>query len=189
MADDLDGIIDAIGPRLRGIRRSRGWTLAEVAERSGLSLSLLSRLETGRRRATLDALLPLARVYSVALDRLVGAPATGDPRAHLQPHRIGGSGVIVPLTRRPSRVQIFKHVLGPRKPLMKTHEGHAWLYVLAGDLRLLLGDDDIRLGPGESAEFDAATPHWFGPADDLAVEILHFFGPHGDRIAPPVAVS
>ncbi|GAB3168627.1 XRE family transcriptional regulator [Myceligenerans halotolerans] len=174
-------ILDAIGPRLRALRQARGLTLATVADRAGLSPSTLSRLETGDRRPTLDVLIPLARAYRVSLNRLVDAPATGDPRTHLEPYRHAAGGVIVPLTRYPGRVQVFKHVVGPRDPRLATHAGHAWLYVLAGKLRLILDDDEHLLGPGETAEFDARTPHWFGPADDTPVEILHLFGPRGDR--------
>jgi transcriptional regulator with XRE-family HTH domain len=181
MHADLPEILDAIGPRLRRLRRARGLTLTAVAELTGLSVSTLSRVETGRRQPTLDALIPLARVYRVSLDQLVGAPETGDPRVHLEPHRAAGGGVVVPLTQHPSRVQVFKHVLGPREPRLVTHRGRAWLYVLAGRLRLLLGDEEHLLDPGETAQFDPSTPHWFGPADGLSVEILHLFGPHGDR--------
>lgn len=181
MDQDIPEIIDAIGPRLRDVRRRRGLTLETVAARSGLAVSTLSRLETGKRRPTLDMLLPLARVYEVSLDRIVNAPATGDPRVHLEPQAVTGGGVIVPLTREPSHVHVFKQVLGPRPPRLVSHEGQAWIYVLAGRLRLIVGGDEHLLAPGETAQFDAKTPHWFGAADDLSVEILHLFGPHGHR--------
>ncbi|WP_280219472.1 helix-turn-helix domain-containing protein [Nocardia neocaledoniensis] len=179
-------ILAAIGPRLRALRRERGLSLTAVAASAGLSVSTLSRVETGCRQPTLDLLIPLARVYKVSLDRLVEAPATGDPRMHLQPHRRANGGVVVPLTGYPGRVQVFKHVLGPREPRLVSHSGHAWLYVLAGTLRLLLGDDEHLLAPGETAEFDATVPHWFGPVEDTPVEILHLFGPHGDKAVPRV---
>ena len=62
-----------------------------------------------------------------------------------------------------------------------THDGYEWLYVLAGELRLVIGEHEFTLRPGEVAEFDTSEPHWFGPADSNAVEILHLFGPRGDR--------
>ncbi|WP_238421919.1 helix-turn-helix transcriptional regulator [Gordonia sp. 'Campus'] len=183
MTADLTELISAIGPRLRMLRLARALTLTAVAEESGLSISTLSRVETGNRQPTLDVLLPLAKVYRVSLDQLVDAPPTGDPRVHLEPRSVASGGVIVPLTGYPGRVRAFKHVLGPREPHLVTHEGHAWLYVLAGRLRLLLADAEHVLEPGETAQFDPITPHWFGPADDSPVEILHLFGPHGDRPA------
>lgn len=181
MDAELAGILGAIGPRLRSMRREHGLSLEQVSERTGLSVSTLSRLETGRRGPTLDALIPLARIYRVSLDRIIAAPSTGDPRVHLAPHAASTGGVVVPLTQYPGRVQVFKHVLGPREPELVSHEGHAWLYVLAGTLRLLLGDDEHILSPGETAQFDPSIPHWFGPADRRSVEILHLFGPRGDR--------
>ncbi len=184
MDGEVAEILSAIGPRLRRLRKRRGLTLAAVSEQSRLSVSTLSRIETGRRQPTLDALIPLARVYETSLDLLVGAPESGDRRVHLQPRRIANGGVIVPLTRNASRVQVFKQVLGPSEPKLVAHPGRAWLYVLAGGLRLLLRDEVHILHPGETAQFDPTTPHWFGPADGLSVEILHLFGPHGDR---PVA--
>ena len=182
MDAELAQMLNDIGPRLRTLRRERGMTLEELSDVTGVSVSTLSRLESGKRRPTLDLLVPLARTHRVALDQLVGAPATGDPRVHLTPRRSVNGSAVVPLTRYPGRVQVFKQVIGPRPPKLVTHAGYEWLYVLAGNVRLILGDSDVRLGPGEVAEFDTNEPHWFGPADDQVIEILHLFGPHGDKI-------
>lgn len=47
-----------LGPRLRAARQDRGWTLEDLAGRAGMSVSTLSRLESGKRQATLELLLP-----------------------------------------------------------------------------------------------------------------------------------
>ncbi|MFF3556059.1 helix-turn-helix domain-containing protein [Streptomyces tsukubensis] len=184
MSGDDDDVLAAVGPRLRALRRERGITLASLATATGVSESTLSRLESGQRRATLELLLPLARAYDVPLDDLVGAPRTGDPRVHLKPLRRFGM-VFVPLSRRPGGTQAFKMVIParpePLEPTPQTHEGFEWLYVLNGRLRLLLGDRDLTLSPGEAAEFDTALPHWLGSADGGAVELLILFGPQGTR--------
>ncbi|WP_093796845.1 helix-turn-helix domain-containing protein [Streptomyces sp. Wb2n-11] len=181
MDAELAELLDSIGPRLRALRRDRGLTLETLAQDTGISVSTLSRLESGRRRPTLDLLIPLARAHRVALDQLVTAPATGDPRVHLKPRRRERGSVLVPLTQYPGRVQVFKQVLAHREPRLVSHSGYEWLYVLAGELRLILGEREITLRPGQVAEFDTSEPHWFGPADAEAVEILHLFGPHGDQ--------
>lgn len=189
MDQELAELLDGIGGRLRRIRQERGLTLEDLATATGLSISTLSRLESGKRRPTLDLLIPLARTHRMALDHLIGAPSTGDPRAHLTPHRheqrTGNPSVIVPLTTYPGRLQVFKQILGPSPgpPKQVTHAGHAWFYVLAGDVRLLLGDRELLLRPGDTADFDSSEPHWFGPAGERAAEILHLYGPHGDRPA------
>lgn len=173
-----------MGPRLRGLRRDRGITLADLAATTGVSESTLSRLESGQRRATLELLLPLARIYDVPLDDLVGAPRTGDPRIHLKPIRRFGM-VFVPLSRRPGGVHAFKMIIparpAPLEPTPQTHEGFEWLYVLSGRLRLVVGERDLTLPPGEAAEFDTSLPHWLGSADGGAVEVLILFGLQGVR--------
>ncbi|WP_413797177.1 helix-turn-helix domain-containing protein [Streptomyces iranensis] len=177
-------MLDAVGPRLRALRRDRGITLADLAARTGVSESTLSRLESGQRRPTLELLLPLARIHDVPLDDLVGAPRTGDPRIHLKPIRRFGM-TFVPLSRRPGGVHAFKMIIPaepePLEPTPQTHEGFEWLYVLNGRLRLVIGERDLTLPPGEAAEFDTSLPHWLGSADGGVVELLILFGLQGIR--------
>ncbi|MDQ3990352.1 MAG: XRE family transcriptional regulator, partial [Actinomycetota bacterium] len=165
MDDDLDRALATVGPRLRSLRRQRETTLADLSAATGISVSTLSRLEAGARRPTLELLLPLARAHGVTLDELVGAPPTGDPRIHLRPVTRHGM-TMVPLTRRAGGIQAYKLVIparsSRREPDPQTHEGYEWLYVLNGRLRLVLGEHDLVLAPGEAAEFDTRVPHWFG---------------------------
>lgn len=182
--DDHEHALDAVGPRLRALRRDREITLADVSRSTGISVSTLSRLESGRRRPTLELLLPLAKTYGVTLDELVDAPPTGDPRVHLRPVSRHGM-TMLPLTRRAGGIQAFKLVIPGngrrREPNLQTHEGYEWLYVLDGRLRLVLGEHDLVLAPGEAAEFDTRIPHWFGSADAAPVEFLSLFGKQGER--------
>ncbi|MFD9358615.1 helix-turn-helix domain-containing protein [Streptomyces sp. NPDC060031] len=185
--EDLAGVLTAVGPRLRALRRERGTTLAQLSETTGISLSTLSRLESGQRKPTLELLLPLARVHRVALDELVGAPETGDPRIRPRPFVRHGD-TYVPLTRNFGGVHAFKQILPPRDPALpppelKVHEGYEWLYVLSGRVRVLLGrEHDLVLTPGEAAEFDTRTPHAFFNAGTQPAEFLSLFGPQGERI-------
>ncbi|WP_425827121.1 XRE family transcriptional regulator [Streptomyces fractus] len=186
MSDDVDGVLAAVGPRLRELRRRRGATLTALSETTGIPISTLSRLESGHRKPGLELLLPLARAHQVSIDELVGAPADLDPRVHPQPITRGGV-TIVPLTRKPGGLQAFKQILPAgltdgREPEPRSHEGYHWLYVLKGRLRLLLGDQDVVLAEGEAAEFDTHLPHWFGNADERAVEFLSILGPQGERM-------
>src|SRR4051812_15656064 len=112
--DELDRVLIGVGPRLRALRRERDITLAELAAATGISVSTLSRLESGQRRPNLELLLPLARAHGVPLDELVGAPPTGDPRIHLRPVTRHGR-TFVPLTRRAGGIQAFKQVIPATK--------------------------------------------------------------------------
>jgi transcriptional regulator with XRE-family HTH domain len=188
MTDDeaatLEQALQRVGPRLRQLRLERGATLADLASETGISVSTLSRLESGGRKPTLELLLPLAQAHRVALDELVDAPETGDPRVRARPVRRHGM-TFLPLTRRPGGLQAFKQVLPPRpgtQPQPVTHEGYEWLYVLSGRLRLVLGTRDLLLSPGEVVEFDTRTPHWLGNPGPEPVEALAIYGPQGERM-------
>ena len=186
VADELDGVLSAVGPRLRALRRRRGVTLEQLAERTGISVSTLSRLESGQRRPTLELLLPLARAHRVPLDELVGAPATGDPRVHPRPVRRDGR-IWIPLSRDVGGLVVFKQVVPvdpapPERLEQRVHEGYEWLYVITGRLRLALGEQTFVLEAGEAAEFDTRVPHGIGNAGRKPLELLIIFGPQGERV-------
>jgi transcriptional regulator with XRE-family HTH domain len=176
-------VLADVGPRLKRVRVRRGVTLTELAAATGISKSTLSRLETGQRKPSLELLLPIAQAHQVPLDELVGAPEVGDPRIRLAPRKRNGR-IVVPLTQQPSGLHAWKVLIPPEagEPELRTHEGYEWLYVLSGQMRLILADHDITMGPGEVAEFDTSLPHWFGPAGDQPVEILSLLGRHGEHI-------
>ena len=180
---DTDDVLADVGPRLRRIRKEREVTLAALSEATGISVSTLSRLESGLRKPSLELLLPIAQAHQVPLDELVGAPPVGDPRVRAKPVVRHGR-TYLPLTRQPGGLQAFK-ILIPRaqsEPDPRTHEGYEWVYVLSGRLRLVLGEHDVVLAPGEAAEFDTRVPHWFGSTGEGPVEFLSLFGPQGERM-------
>ena len=171
--------------RLRELRLASGLTLREVAARAHLDVSTLSRLETGQRRLVLDHLPPLADALGVTTDELLGAPGLPDPRVDSRPVRRNGL-TMWPLNHVGStnRLQTFKvHIPASRRrppATLPVHDGHDWMYVLSGRMRLLLGDEDLAIEPGEAVEFVTTTKHWFG-AIDGPVEVLAVFGPQGER--------
>jgi transcriptional regulator with XRE-family HTH domain len=179
---EIAAVLAEVGPRLKRIRARRGVTLTQLAAATGISKSTLSRLESGQRKPSLELLLLIAQAHQVPLDDLVGAPEVGDPRIRLKP-RVRKGRVFVPLTQQPSGLHAWKVIIPPEKgePELRTHEGHEWLYVLFGRMRLILAGHDITMGPGEVAEFDTGLPHWFGPAGNEPVEILSLLGRPGER--------
>ncbi|GAA2119709.1 XRE family transcriptional regulator [Nocardioides bigeumensis] len=181
--------LELVGPRLRKIREQRGVTLTDVADRTGISKSTLSRLENGQRRPSLELLLPLAQLYRVPLDDLVGAPEVGDPRIRLKPRKVNGR-TVVPLTH-PGGIQAWKILIpkGQSEPRLRTHDGYEWLYVLSGRMRLIQGDRDLVLETGEAAEFDTRLPHWFGSTGGGPAEVLSIFGRPGEQLQLRAALA
>lgn len=184
--DETDSIDLRVRRRLRDLRTERGLTLAQVAERANLDVSTLSRLESGKRRLTLEHLPGLAAALGVSIDELIGAPPSFDPRVRGKARRMDGM-TLWPLTREGygAGLSAYKVNIGARrrKPPaeLPVHAGSDWLYVLSGRLRLLLGEDEHVLEPGEAAEFSTWTPHWFGAVDE-PVEVIIIVGPDGERL-------
>lgn len=171
--------------RLRQLRTERELTLAEVAHAAGLDVSTLSRLESGKRRLALDHIPALATALGVSSDELLGSEASQDPRVRARPRRFEGL-TLTSLTRRETSggLRAFKVTVSaarrtPPDPL-PVHAGNDWLYVLDGHLRLLLGDAEHIIEPGEAAEFTTWTPHWFGALDG-PVEMILILGPEGQH--------
>lgn len=67
-------------------------------------------------------------------------------------------------------------------PKLTRHEGREWLYVLSGELQLIVGDHESVLLSGQAADFDTRTPHWFGSTGHSTVEILSLLGLQGQRV-------
>lgn len=174
--------LERLGPRLRSARQDRGWTLDELADRAGMSASTLSRLESGKRQASLELLLPLTRQLGIRVDDLLDAP-TRDPRVHRAALRREGL-TIAPLTREASDVRAFKITYHPDAPEreLQVHEGHDWLFVLSGKLRLTLDDREHVLGRGEAAEFDTSVPHRLRAEGGKPCEVISIFNAAGERL-------
>jgi transcriptional regulator with XRE-family HTH domain len=189
--DDVRGIADEpvgerVRRRLRELRLERGLTLEAVASRASIDVSTLSRLEAGKRRLALDHLPGLAAALGVTADELVSPPRRPDPRVRRPPQRFEGL-TMWPLTRhgQAGGVHAFKLRIDAERSVppdpLPVHDGHDWMYVTSGRMRLLLGDDALVIEPGEAVEFSTWVPHWFGAIDE-PVEALAIFGPTGERV-------
>jgi transcriptional regulator with XRE-family HTH domain len=185
MDTTIDAVLDGVAGRLRELRTKSGRTLAELSAQTGVSASTLSRLESGLRRPTLDLLIRLASAYGASLDDVVGAPQIADPRIHPRTFYRDGRAII-PLTKQNPDVIAFKMLLPghpPEAPVpTKVHSGYDWVYVLSGQIRLVIGDDETLLSTGEAAEFDTRKPHGFVSASMEPAEIINLLSRLGERV-------
>ncbi|WP_028708166.1 helix-turn-helix domain-containing protein [Propionicicella superfundia] len=171
-----------IGARLRAARQARGWTLGELAAQTSISASTLSRLESGKRQANLELLIPLTRRLGLRIDDLV-ADETPDPRVRRPVIRRDGL-VIAPLAPEGSPIHTYRITYPPVEtlPELRVHDGFEWLYVLTGRLRLRLGERDLTLIHGEAAEFDTRIPHAMCAAGNRPAHVLSIFNEAGVRM-------
>jgi transcriptional regulator with XRE-family HTH domain len=179
-----DALEEEVRARIRQLRFERGLTLAEAARRAGMATSTFSRLETGARRLMLAHLPRVAEALSVDVRELLGG---GDAAADPAPARDGK--VWWPLTHeRPGGIRAYRIRLPAElvEPSLGSHEGHVWMLVLEGRLRLVTQDSDLVLGPGEGIAFNTWIPHWVGVVAG-PVDVLAVFSPTGAeiRFAPP----
>jgi transcriptional regulator with XRE-family HTH domain len=169
--------------RLRSLRRARGWSIDDLARRSHISASTISRLETGHRRLAIDHLVVLARALDATVDELLADDSEDD--VVIRPSRDTAHGATYWLLTRhddPSgRVVAKMRVPQARRlPEPRVHPGRDWFYVLEGTVRLQLGEREHLVTAGQAADFDTMTPHsltgYGGPA-----ELLTIFDRHGER--------
>lgn len=92
--------------------------------------------------------------------------------------------VIVPLVPEGSPILTYKITYPPTSSLpdLRVHDGYEWLYVLAGRLRLRLGEQDLTLSRGEAAEFDTRTPHAMSATGGRPAQVISIFNEAGARM-------
>ncbi|MGW4518924.1 helix-turn-helix domain-containing protein [Streptomyces sp. NPDC004393] len=191
-SDTIAQTLAEVGPQLRRHRIRNGVTLTALAKATGISKSTLSRLEAGQRRPGLELLLPITQALRIALDDVIHVAPQEGPFNRLAPQPWNGM-VRLPLALEIGPIQSFKLIVPPGRtdPDPQIHEGHMWMYVLSGRLRLVLNDMDLQVRAGESAEFSTRMAHWFGNSGQEPAEALCLFGRQGERIrrrvAPPPA--
>ncbi|HEV2327177.1 MAG TPA: cupin domain-containing protein [Verrucomicrobiae bacterium] len=183
--EEIQSQLSAFGARLKQLRARRGWTLQELAARSGLSRAFLSRLESGNRQASIAAALTLSRIFDVSVASLFESPVSETPcvivRAAEASERSANGLKYVPLSQAGQRfnLQPLRVRVSPRRRGNEHfhHDGEEWVYVLSGRLTLSLSGRKHDLEPGDAAHFDSRLPHRLiarGPSD---AELLVVAGP------------
>ena len=175
---------DVVRRRLRSLRVARGWTLDDLARRSNIGASTISRIETGHRRLAIDNLADLAWALETTVDELLADDSPEDVVIRPNRTKAGNGAVQWPLSRAhdPSGRVVAKMRMpaSKKRPEPQVHPGRDWFYVLEGTARLLLGDREFLVEAGQAAEFNTMTPHWIA-GYGAPVEILTIFDRDGEH--------
>lgn len=177
-----EAIEDVVRTRLRSLRQTLGLSLDELANRTNLGASTISRIETGKRTIGLDVLVPLARALQVDLESLLSVDHDDD--VVIRPTANEANGYTTWMLSRPTgNTRAMKMRFEPRDtmPPSQVHPGHDWFFVLEGRIRLRLGERDLVVETGEAAEFTTMTPHALGAIDQPA-EVIMIFDQEGQRV-------
>jgi transcriptional regulator with XRE-family HTH domain len=172
---ELNEIEQVVRTRLRSLRNTLGLSLDELAARTNLSPSTISRVETGKRTISLDILLPLAAALQVGLDALLDVHSDDDVVIRPAPNSSGERTTWLLSRPTASRIAIKMRIEPTRATEeQRVHPGHDWFFVISGQVRLSLGEREITVQAGESAEFATMTPHAFAAVDGPAELIMIF---------------
>ena len=172
---------ERFGPTIEGLMAESGVTYRELAARTSLSPSTISRVETGKRTISLDILLPLATALHVDLDALLDAHSDDD--VVIRPAPNSSRGRTTWLLSRPTAGTIAVKIrMEPTRHQeeQRVHPGHDWFFVITGQVRLALGEREVIVQAGESAEFATMTPHAIGAVGGPA-EVIMIFDREGQR--------
>ena len=179
MTVDALAVNGRIGERVRRHRTARGWTLDELADRSGVSRRMVITIEHGEGNPSIATLLRISDALGVGLPvlvdverpRAVTVTAAGQaPVLWRGPH--GGRAVLVAGTEPPDVVELWDWTLHPgEQHVSEPHSAgtRELLLVLDGRVDVRVGDRTDRLETGDSAAFAGDVAHGYAaPADASA---------------------
>lgn len=179
-----------LGRKIRELRQQKDWSLAVLSKRSGVALSSLSRIETGRMTGTLESHIAIAKVLGARLAELyAGMDSLGGPILELHPAgraservQLGKSAALAPLTGHSLQKKMFAGLLtlAARQTARRDKGpagGEEFLYVLKGQLELVVGQEKARLNPGDCAYYVTSFPHQVTNLGGSAAQALRVSSP------------
>ncbi len=172
--DDLDAVVAGIGERIRALRQKNELTLQDLAERTSLSLSMLSTVERGRATASLGTLHAIARALGVQITTLFAQSGADDSpivefRDQIRDVTDGGLHRRTAAYRADLGIEVYVDDFDPHTSHARTpsqHPGDEIGVVLEGELELQLGGEIFSAAAGDVAQFSARRAHLVSNVSD-----------------------
>lgn len=169
-----------IGARIRRLRLQQGRTMTEVAQLSGFSKGLLSKIETGKIVPAIATLTKIACTLGVKISVLM---EEGDvARVAVTPEMNPCGEAFVATNKGYSIYGLAPHFLNKKmqpllicsqkervQPHSVSHDGEEFIFVLEGSVRIHVGSAEYMLNKGESIYFEAVNEHGVLPETDMAL--------------------
>jgi transcriptional regulator with XRE-family HTH domain len=189
MPDPAD-ISGAVARTLQALRTERGWSLDQLATRSGVSKGVLVAVEQGRSNPSLGTLARISDAFGVPVTRLVEISdeptvrISGIGSARVLWHGpSGGTGTIVGATDPPWAVELWRWEVMPGESFGGDPHAPAtreMLWVTGGTLTLTVAGREHRVGPDECARFSGGLPHKYANHGEVPVQLTMVI------VVPPV---
>jgi transcriptional regulator with XRE-family HTH domain len=179
------GLTGALARIMQSLRAERGWSLDQLALRSGVSKGVLVALEQGRSNPNLATLarigdafgVPVTRLVEVQDDPVVRVTGAGQQRVLWHGHA-GGTGTILAATEPPWAAELWRWSLHPGEAF--GGEAHApasreMIWVESGTINLTVAGRSYQVGPGECARFTGGLAHSYANEGDERVLMTMVF--------------
>lgn len=164
-----------VGDKIKQIREFQNVTIEELAERAGLQADLIRQIEEAKAYPSLSPLIKIARALGVRLgtflddeisDHCVMVRKDQHKKAMRFPSAETKVGDLnfesLGFNKMDRYMEPFLITIDPEEsndPLMSTHEGEEFIYVLEGEVIVTYGDKIYTLEPGDSIYYDSVVPH------------------------------
>jgi transcriptional regulator with XRE-family HTH domain len=160
-----------IGDRLKKVRLEKGYTLKDVAAKSGYSKALISRIENGNVSPSINSLLKIASALEVKPHDLFLPAKDAEPTVVHKTDRKkvkvdGGKAEVEFLTVQTGDKKIEPLLITVERGAstgseIGSHNGEVWTMQLKGRMELMLGEKTHTLEEGDCAYFKSSIPHSF----------------------------
>jgi len=163
----LEALSVKIGSKIRGLRKERKMTIQELAERTGLTKSLISQVETSKATPSLGSLLAMAKALGSTLGHFF---EEGDDENGILVKKDGRKAVrtnskvtyfLLSPDLRNKRVEFLYVVFerGGTTERLHSHEGEEYVLVLKGRVEIVFENESYMLEEGDSIFIDSQKPH------------------------------
>jgi transcriptional regulator with XRE-family HTH domain len=177
-----------IGEKIRELREKKGLSLQDMAGRTGYTSALLSQMENHFISPPLGALIKIAKALEVKVGTFFGeepresyAIVRRDERKHISRFAskegvsYGYSYESLGFDKKDRQMEPFLVTLEPatvKSEKLSTHDGEEFIFILEGEMEVILGGHKDVLHPGDSIYYDSTIPHKVQCHRDVPTKIL-----------------
>jgi transcriptional regulator with XRE-family HTH domain len=159
---------------LRSLRKAQGYTIADVAQNSGISTAVISRIERNQAMPELETLARLSKVFGISATDLLGLAENRTARVVDAQHYSSGGFDFHNVHFMDLQIFIGTAPAGSKVNRPEVHHNDTeTCWVLSGSIELMVGTDKYTLKEGEAIQFDAVLEHEYRALQDCKILLLH----------------
>jgi len=159
---------------LRNLRKAQGFTIADIAQASGISTAVISRIERNQAVPELDTLSRLGKAFGISATDLLGLAEFRTAQTTHSQHYVSGGFQFQHINFINIQCFLGSAMAGGTVNRPEVHHNdHEICWVLQGSIEMLLNDERHVLKEGDALQFDAVLPHTYRALSDCRILTLH----------------